>query len=70
MSTTEGRVIFRCQPAGFKNFFDAFVKGMMDKVSPAQMEQIYARYGIEMLEPPLFPPTSSFKCFYQSTRQR
>jgi mannose-6-phosphate isomerase-like protein (cupin superfamily) len=57
-STTEGRVILMCQPGGFENFFDAFVKGMIDKVSPAQMEQIHARYGMEMLGPPLFPPTA------------
>jgi hypothetical protein len=47
-----------CQPGGFETFFDAFVKGMMDKVSPAQMEQIMTRYGMEMLGPPLFSPTS------------
>jgi hypothetical protein len=29
-----------CQLGGFENFFDAFVKGMMDKVSFVQMEQI------------------------------
>lgn len=52
---TEGRVILMCQPGGFENFFDAFVRGMMDKASPAQMEQIHARYGMEMLGPPLFP---------------
>jgi quercetin dioxygenase-like cupin family protein len=57
-STTEGRMILMCQPGGFENFFDAFVKGMIDKVSPAQMEQLYARYGMEMLGPPLFPPTA------------
>ncbi len=57
-STTEGMVILLCQPGGIENFFDAFVKGMMDKVSQAQMEQIHVRYGIEMLGPPLFPPTS------------
>ena len=37
---------------------DAFVKGMMDKVSPEQMQQIHAKYGLEMLGPPLFPPTT------------
>ena len=47
-----------CQPGGFENFFDAFVKGMMDKVSPEQMQQIHAKYGLEMLGPPLFPPTT------------
>jgi quercetin dioxygenase-like cupin family protein len=57
-STTKGRVILMCQPGGFENFFDAFVKGMIDKLSPAQMEQIHARYGMEMLGPPLFPPTA------------
>jgi quercetin dioxygenase-like cupin family protein len=57
-STTEGRVILMCQPGGFENFFDACVKGMMDKVSNAQMEKIYAKYGMEMSGPPLFPPTS------------
>jgi hypothetical protein len=46
------------QPGGFENFFDASAKGMIDKVSPAQMEQIMTRYGMEMLGPPLFPPTS------------
>lgn len=55
-STTEGRLILMSQPGGFENFFDALGKGMIDKVSPAQMEQIYARYGLEMLGPPLFPP--------------
>jgi quercetin dioxygenase-like cupin family protein len=32
-STTESRIIFMCQLGGFENFFDALVKGMMDKVS-------------------------------------
>jgi quercetin dioxygenase-like cupin family protein len=36
-STTEGRVILMCQPGGFENFFDAFVKGMMEQVRPAQL---------------------------------
>jgi quercetin dioxygenase-like cupin family protein len=57
-STTEGRLILMCQPGGFENFFDAFGRGLMDKVSPAQMQQIHAKYGLEMLGPPLFPPTS------------
>jgi hypothetical protein len=47
-----------CQPGGFENFFDAFAKGMMDKVSVAQMEQIMTKYGMEMLGPPLFPPAT------------
>jgi hypothetical protein len=37
--------MLRCQPAGLENFFDAFVKGMMDKVSPAQMEPSRATAG-------------------------
>ncbi len=58
-STTEGRVILLCQPGGFENFFDAAGKGMMDKASPAQMEQIMNRYGMEVLGPPIFPPTAA-----------
>ena len=59
LSTTEGRIILLCQPGGFENFFDAAGKGMMDKASPAQMEQIMNRYGMEMLGPPIFPPTAA-----------
>jgi mannose-6-phosphate isomerase-like protein (cupin superfamily) len=54
--TIEGRLILMCQPGGFENFFDASAKGMMDKVSQVQMEQIMTRYGMEMLGPPLLPP--------------
>jgi quercetin dioxygenase-like cupin family protein len=54
--TTDGRIILMCQPGGFENFFDESAKGMMDKMTAAQMEAIAEKYGMEMLGPPLFPP--------------
>jgi quercetin dioxygenase-like cupin family protein len=57
-SVNEGRLILMCQPGGLENFFDAYVKSMMDKVSPEQMKQIMARFGMEELGPPLFPSAS------------
>lgn len=56
--TTEGRLILTCVPGGFENFFDEFVRGMMNTMSVADMKALHAKYGLEMLGPPLFPPTS------------
>jgi len=47
-------MIMACTPGGFEAFFDESSKAMMDKASPEQMNKIMAKYGCELLGPPLF----------------
>jgi len=44
-----------CTPGGFEGFFEESANAMTDKASPEQMNKIMAKYGCEMLGPPLFP---------------
>jgi quercetin dioxygenase-like cupin family protein len=65
VATAESRMIMACTPGGFEGFFDESSKAMMDKASPEgnshenysgqQMNKIMAKYGCELLGPPLFP---------------
>jgi len=54
VATTESRMIMACTPGGFEAFFDESSKAMMDKASPEQMNKIMAKYGCELLGPPIF----------------
>jgi mannose-6-phosphate isomerase-like protein (cupin superfamily) len=54
--TADGRMILVCQPGGFEQFFDEFAKAGISKDAPEQMVQAMAKYGMEMLGPPLFQP--------------
>jgi quercetin dioxygenase-like cupin family protein len=53
-TTAEAKVMLVCQPGGFEKFFDEMGNAMLDKQSPAQMEQIMHKYGMETLGPPIF----------------
>lgn len=57
-ASTEGKLILVCQPGGFEKFFDEIGNVPMDKKSPETMRNIMAKYGMEMLGPPIF--TSSW----------
>src|SRR5450631_2701339 len=53
-ATTEGKLILMCQPAGFERFFDEMGNVPMSKKSPDTMKELMAKYGMEMLGPPIF----------------
>jgi quercetin dioxygenase-like cupin family protein len=53
-ATTDGKLILMCQPGGFEKFFDEMGKVPMDKKSPDTMRDLMAKYGMEMLGPPIF----------------
>jgi mannose-6-phosphate isomerase-like protein (cupin superfamily) len=53
-ATSEGKLILMCQPGGFEKFFDEIGKVPMDKKSPDTMRDLMAKYGMEMLGPPIF----------------
>jgi mannose-6-phosphate isomerase-like protein (cupin superfamily) len=53
-STTEGKLILMCQPGGFEKFFDEMGNVPANKKSPAAMKELMAKYGMEMLGPPIF----------------
>lgn len=42
------------QPGGFEKFFEEIGKAPMDKKSPETMRNLMAKYGMEMLGPPIF----------------
>jgi hypothetical protein len=57
-------MIMACTPGGFEGFFDESSKAMMEaspegnsheNYSGQQMNKIMAKYGCELLGPPLFP---------------
>lgn len=52
----EARMILMCQPGGFENFFDELAKAGADMVD---MNRAMAKYGMEMVGPPLFAPTAN-----------
>jgi quercetin dioxygenase-like cupin family protein len=53
-ATSAGKLILMCQPGGFEKFFDEMGKVPMDKKSPEIMRDLMAKYGMEMLGPPIF----------------
>ena len=53
-ATTEGKLILMCQPGGFEKFFDEMGNTPMEKKSPDVMRSLMAKYGMEMLGPPIF----------------
>jgi quercetin dioxygenase-like cupin family protein len=61
LSAEEAKVILVCQPGGFEKFFDELGQAMEgthadDPSVAAKMKEVMAKYGIEMLGPPLFKP--------------
>lgn len=53
-ATADGKLILMCQPAGFEKFFDEIGNVPMDKKSEGTMKELMAKYGMEMLGPPIF----------------
>jgi mannose-6-phosphate isomerase-like protein (cupin superfamily) len=60
-STGEGKLILMCQPGGFEKFFDELGKApLLNTQNPSEMHQLHelhAKYGMELLGPPIFPST-------------
>ena len=50
----DGKLILMCQPGGFEKFFDEMGNVALDKKSPDTMRDLMAKYGMEMLGPPIF----------------
>jgi len=53
-ATIDGKLILMCQPGGFEKFFDEIGKVPVDKKSSDTMRDLMAKYGMEMLGPPIF----------------
>jgi quercetin dioxygenase-like cupin family protein len=53
-ATAGSKLILMCQPGGFEKFFDEMGKVPMDKKSPDTMRDLMAKYGMEMLGPPIY----------------
>lgn len=53
-ATNDGKLILMCQPGGFEKFFDEIGNVPLDKKSPETMRDLMAKYGMEMLGPPIF----------------
>lgn len=53
-ASSDGKLILMCQPGGFEKFFDEMGKVPVDKKSPDTMRELMAKYGMEMLGPPIF----------------
>ena len=53
-ATANGKLILLCQPGGFEHFFDEIGEVPMSKKSPEVMKDLMAKYGMEMLGPPIF----------------
>ena len=49
-----GKMILMCQPGGFEKFFDEMGNVPLDKKNPEVMKALMAKYGMEMLGPPIF----------------
>ena len=57
-ATTNGKLILLCQPGGFEHFFDEIGKVPMEQKNTETMRQLMAKYGMDLLGPPIF--TSSW----------
>lgn len=60
-STQEGKLILVCQPGGFEKFFEEMgsemEKGPMDSAGATRkMKEVMAKWGMELLGPPLLKP--------------
>jgi quercetin dioxygenase-like cupin family protein len=63
ISDHEAKLILVCMPGGFEKFFDEMGKEMADVHDPdtatRKMKEVMAKYGMELLGPPLFKPLRS-----------
>jgi quercetin dioxygenase-like cupin family protein len=60
-STSEAKLILVCQPGGFEKFFEEMGNEMAKVDSSSaqnKMKEVMAKYGMELLGPPLFKPLS------------
>jgi len=58
-SNAEAKLILVCQPSGFEKFFEEMGNEMAKLSSAAahqKMKDVMAKYGVELLGPPLFKP--------------
>jgi quercetin dioxygenase-like cupin family protein len=59
ITTAEAKLILVCQPGGFERFFEE-MGSAMEKVdshnAQTKMKEVMAKYGMELLGPPLFKP--------------
>ena len=53
-ATIDGKLILMCQPGGFEKFFEEIGRVPVDKKSSDTMRDLMAKYGVEMLGPPIF----------------
>jgi mannose-6-phosphate isomerase-like protein (cupin superfamily) len=57
----DGKVILVCQPGGFERFFDEASLGppltSQDPKELRKLHALHAKYGMELLGPPIFPST-------------
>jgi quercetin dioxygenase-like cupin family protein len=58
LGTQDARMILPWQPGGFELFFDELARSELKKDTPDQMGKLAAKYGVEVLGPPLFEPPS------------
>ena len=60
VSAADARLILVCQPGGFERFFDDMGKELANvhdaETVTQKMKGVMAKYGIELLGPPLFKP--------------
>jgi quercetin dioxygenase-like cupin family protein len=58
-SNADAKLILVCQPGGFEKFFEE-MGNAMEKIDSAstqnKMKEVMAKYGMELLGPPLFKP--------------
>jgi quercetin dioxygenase-like cupin family protein len=60
VSAVEGKLILLCVPGGFEKFFDEMGREMANihdaDSATKKMKEVMAKYGMELLGPPLFKP--------------
>jgi len=58
-SSSEARILLVCQPGGFEKFFEEMGSSMArvdSATAQSKMKEVMAKYGMELLGPPLLKP--------------
>ena len=55
---SQGKLLLLCQPGGFEHFFDEMGSVPADAKTPQKMKALMAKYGMDMLGPPIFASSS------------